>query len=117
MSGFTGSTGLSNTKTHPHETITVVGSIAHPAAYRLELTNVRIIPSVEPDQMPFLYRKHRKLVRMTTEDGLPRMMHEALLCGLKVEFNGKAVKEIPPEREPSEFVKSFRKILSEISAA
>ena len=84
-------------KTHPHETITVVGSIAHPAAYRLELTNVRIIPSVEPDQMPFLYRKHRKLVRMTTEDGLPRMMHEALLCGLKVEFNGKAVKEIPPE--------------------
>lgn len=102
---------------HPDEKITVVGSIASPANYKISLPNVEVIPYVEPRKMPQLYRKHRKLIRMTTEDGLPRMIHEALLCGLEVEFNGRDVKEIPAEREPSAFANSFRKILSGISAS
>ncbi len=103
-------------RNHPNATVTVLGSIAHPAKYKIDLPNVEVIPDIERGKMPQLYRKHRKLIRMTTEDGLPRMIHEALLCGLEVEFNGKAIKEIPPERDPNEFSKSFNKVLSAISA-
>ncbi len=101
---------------HPDLTITVLGSIAHPADYKIDLPNVEVMAYVERNQMPQLYRKHRKLIRMTNEDGLPRMIHEALLCGIEVEFNGKAIKEIPPERDPKEFAKSFSKVLGTISA-
>ncbi len=103
-------------RTHPGMTVTVIGSISHPAGYKVDIPNVEVIPFVGRDRMPQLYRRHRKLIRMTTEDGLPRMIHEALLCGLEVEFNGKIVKDIPPEREPNQFAKSFNKVLSAISA-
>ncbi len=103
-------------RAHPNQTITVLGSIAHPASYKIELPNVEVIPYIERSQMPQLYRKHRKLIRMTNEDGLPRMIHEALLCGIEVEFNGEPVREIPPERDPKQFAKSFSKVLSAISA-
>ena len=102
---------------HPSITVTVLGSIAHPANYKIALPNVEVIPYMKADKMPQLYRRHRKLIRVTTEDGLPRMIHEALLCGLEVEFNGKVIKEIPPELDPKEFAKSFGKVLSAISAA
>jgi hypothetical protein len=101
---------------HPDTTITVIGSIAHPAQHKVDLANVEVIPFVERERMPLLYRRHRKLIRMTTEDGLPRMIHEALLCGLEVEFNGEIVKDIPPERDPTQFAKSFNNVLSAISA-
>ncbi len=104
-------------RSHPSVTVTVLGSIAHPANYKIALPNVEVIPCIERDKMPQLYRRHRKLIRMTTEDGLPRMIHEALSCGLEVEFNGKMINEIPPERDPNEFAKSFNKVLSAISAA
>lgn len=100
---------------HPDEKITIIGNITHPANYRVPLTNVKVIPFVDRSQMPILYKQHVKLIRMTTEDGLPRMVHEALLCGLKVTFNGREVDEIPKEREPSEFASTFRKALNALS--
>lgn len=102
-------------KDHTTQTITVLGSLAHPATYKIDLPNVEVIPFVERGQMPELYRHHRKLIRMTTEDGLPRMIHEAVLSGIEVEFNGKIVKDLPPERDPQQFAKSFAKVLSTIS--
>ena len=98
---------LDYARQHPTETVTLIGSGAHPATYRVDLPNVSVIPFVERSKMPELYRKHRKLIRMTTEDGLPRMISEALLCGLKVIYNGEEVTEIPPEREPSKFAEKF----------
>jgi hypothetical protein len=50
---------------------------------------------------------------MTTEDGLPRMLSEALLCGLAVTFNGKEITDIPKERDPKEFAKSVFNALNE----
>jgi hypothetical protein len=51
---------------------------------------------------------------MTTEDGLPRMVHEALLCGLKVIYNGREITEVPPEREPAKFASTFKQALAQI---
>jgi hypothetical protein len=51
---------------------------------------------------------------MTTEDGLPRMIHEALLSGLTVIFNGHEVEDIPKEREPSEFASTVQKVLESL---
>ena len=99
---------------HPNEKVTIIGNSSHPANYRLDLPNVEAIPYVERSQMPNLYRRHRTLIRMTTEDGLPRMVDEAILCGLKVIYNGKEVTEVPPEREPAEFASAFKRVLAKI---
>jgi hypothetical protein len=98
---------LEYARKHPDEKITIIGSEAHPATYHVDQSNVSVVLFVEPSQMPLLYRKHRKLIRMTTEDGLSRMIHEALLCGLKVIYNREEVTEIPPEREPVKFAEKF----------
>jgi hypothetical protein len=92
---------------HPDETITIIGNSTHPANYRLDLPNVTLIPYVQRDEMPKLYARHRRLIRMTTEDGLPRMVHEAILAGLQVTYNGQTVTTIPAEREPENFAKTF----------
>jgi len=42
------------------------------------------------------------------------MVHEALLCGLKVIYNGKEINEVPPEREPRQFAASFKQATSEV---
>ena len=94
-------------RSHPDEQITIVGNSTHPANYDLKLANVDVIPFVKNADMPAFYRHHRRLIRMTTEDGLPRMLHEALLCGLQVVFNCEAVETIPKERDPAEFSKTF----------
>ena len=99
---------------HPTEKITIIGNSSHPANYQLSLPNVDVIPYVERSQMPALYRHHRTLIRMTTEDGLARMVHEALLCGLKVIYNGKEMTQVPPEREPREFAAAFKRAVSVI---
>lgn len=101
-------------RTHLNETITIIGSLAHPARYSIPLPNVEVIPCVELSEMPSIYRKHRKLIRMTTEDGLPRMIHEALLSGLQVIFNGREVRDIPREREPSNFASTIEKVLESL---
>jgi len=97
---------------HPDEKITIIGNITHPANYEMNLPNVEVVPFVERAQMPDFYRRHRKLIRMTTEDGLPRMLSEALLCGLEVVFNGEEIKTFPKERDPNEFAKSFLNALT-----
>jgi hypothetical protein len=99
---------------HPNEKITIVGNISHPANYRIPLPNVEIIPFVERSQMPGLYKRHRILIRMTTEDGLARMVHEAILSGLRVVYNGKEMTEVPDEREPSKFASAFGRALGDI---
>jgi hypothetical protein len=98
-------------KQHPNEQITIVGNVTHPARYHVELPNVQVVPYVGRAEMPAFYKRHRKLIRMTTEDGLPRMLSEALLSGLEVEFNGQQVKDIPRERAPYEFANTFEQIL------
>lgn len=102
------------TRGHPEEKITIIGNVAHPAKYEISLPNVDVIPFVERSQMPMLYRRHKRLIRMTTEDGLPRMVHEALLAGLKVTYNGQEVESVPQEREPAEFAATFKRILESL---
>ena len=98
---------------HPSEKITILGNITHPADFNVNLPNVDVVSYVSRADMPAFYRRHRKLIRMTTEDGLPRMVHEALLCGLEVVFNDEEVKAIPKERDPAEFSKTFLNALNE----
>jgi len=101
-------------KRHPDEKITILGNITYPAQCDINLPNVEVVPYVDRIEMPAFYRRHKRLVRMTTEDGLPRMLSEALLCGLEVEYNGKNVTSIPPERDPREFARAFRGFLDSI---
>jgi hypothetical protein len=63
------------------------------------------------EKMPEFYRKHKRLIRMTTEDGLPQMIHEALLSGVQVTFNGVEIQDVPKEREPSYFASIFKTTL------
>lgn len=105
---------LDYAQAHSDEKITLIGNISHPANYQIPLSNVKVIPFVERSKMPTLYRQHKRLIRMTTEDGLPRMVHEALLCGLKVTFNGQEIRTVPKEREPQKFASTIRKTLDEL---
>jgi hypothetical protein len=106
---------LEYASSHPEETITIIGNQSHPAHYQIELPNVQVIPFVLPGEMPTLYRRHRRLVRMTSEDGLPQMLHEAILAGLEVVHNGAIIRESPPERDPAHFCKSFTEALKTIN--
>jgi hypothetical protein len=107
---------LDYARSHPDEKITVIGNISHPANYQIPLSNVKVIPFVERSKMPALYRQHKRLIRMTTEDGLPRMVHEAVLCGLDVMYNGQEMRTVPDEREPRKFASTLRKALDELYA-
>jgi len=105
---------LTYAKTHPDEKITLLGNETHPAECRLGLRNVEVIPFVRYEQMADVYKKHKRLVRMTTEDGLPRMVDEALLSGMEVIFNGRVIDKVPPERDPVKFADRFEQELSKI---
>jgi hypothetical protein len=96
---------------HSEEKITIIGNRSCPAEYKINLPNVIVVPYVDSREMSAFYRRHKKLIRMTTEDGLPRMLSEALLCGLQVIFNDKEVNEVPAERDPREFARTFKRIL------
>lgn len=99
---------LDYAKDNPDEKITIIGNTAHPAQCDTSLPNVEVIPFVPYDRMTDIYARHRQLIRMTTEDGRPRMVDEAILSGLQVTFNGKRIQEIPPERDPSVFASRFQ---------
>ena len=99
---------------HPNQTVTILGNKLHPANYDVSLPNVQVIPFVPQSEVPLLYRKHRRLIRMSTEDGLPRMVHEALLAGLEVIYNGEVISNVPPERDPKRFAESFKNALRSI---
>jgi hypothetical protein len=83
---------LNYAEEHPDETITILG---HSSS--INLPNVRVIPGVSYQQMPRLYGMHRRLIRMTTHDGYPKMPYEAILCGLNVVWNGEKVTKVPSE--------------------
>jgi hypothetical protein len=66
---------------HPSQKVTVIGQ-HNKIPYR---------------EMPILYNQHKKYVRMTTRDGSPRMVYEALLCGCEVWWNERKITEMPRE--------------------
>jgi len=99
---------------HPCQKITIIGNKMHPANYHIDLSNVEVVPFVEYDRMPALYKQHKRLIRMTTEDGLPRMIHEALLSGLEVTYNGVEITEVPKERETRNFASTVNTIFKEL---
>ncbi len=102
---------LEYARKHPEETITIVGNPASPADHKIDLPNVEVIPFVPQEEMAKLYARHRRLIRMTSQDGLPRMVDEALLCGLEVIFNGRKITERVPERDPEVFARRFEEKL------
>lgn len=83
---------LNYAKERPSETITILG-------YKgtVDLPNVKVIPFVSYNKMSLLYAKHRRLIRMTLQDGYPKMPYEALLCGLDVVWNGQKITKVPSE--------------------
>jgi len=89
---------------NPQLKITVLGNLCTDNIPR----NIVIAPLVERHQMPQIYARHRQLIRMTTHDAAyPRMLYEALRCGLDVIWNGKRVTGIPREMMPEYFVRKF----------
>ncbi len=94
---------------HPDETITILGH--NPP---LDLPNVEVIPHAPYWQMPKLYTLHRRLIRMTTRDGYPKMPYEALLCGLEVVWNGQKVTKIPVEMLMENTIPTLITILTEL---
>jgi hypothetical protein len=105
---------LNHAKEHPEEKITIIGNAASPADHKIDLPNVEVIPFVPQEKMPELYANHKRLIRMTSQDGLPRMLDEALLCGLEVIFNGKKITSTVPERDPEVFARRFEEELLKI---
>ena len=105
---------LDYARQHPREKITIIGNTAHPADYSVNAPNVEVVPFVEYDRMTDIYARHRRLIRMTSEDGRPRMVDEAILSGLQVMFNGKKIQEVPPERDPRVFAERFEQELMKI---
>lgn len=83
---------LDYAKKNPSETITLLG---YP--YKIRLPNVKVIRFIPYHKMPQLYFMHRRLIRMTTHDGYPKMPYEALLCGLEVTWNNRSMTEVPEE--------------------
>lgn len=105
---------LDYAKKHPNERITITGNPRDPADHKVDMPNVEVIPFVPHDRMAELYARHRQLIRMTTQDGAPSMLDEALLCGLEVIFNGRKVTKILPERNPDVFARRFEEELRRI---
>jgi len=100
---------LQYAKEHPNETITIIG---YP--HEVKLPNVKVIPQWPYEKMPILYSMHRRLIRMTTHDGYPKMPYEALLCGLEVLWNSKKITQVPPEMLMENTIPKLISILNEI---
>jgi hypothetical protein len=83
---------LDYAKKHPKETVSILG---YPRQIRRP--NIKVIHSMPYHKMPELYYMHRRLIRMTTHDGYPKMPYEALLCGLAVSWNNQRITKIPAE--------------------
>ena len=96
---------------HPDETITILGS-----PNLSDLPNVKVISRVPYDQMAKFYQKHRRLIRMTTHDGCPKMPYEALLCGLEVVWNGRRVTNVPNDMLMENTIPRLISILESLSS-
>jgi hypothetical protein len=90
-------------RSNPRLTVTVIGDLGH----RNVPFNVVVRPVVDRREMSRIYSEHNKLVRMTTHDGTPRMVYEALLSGLDVIWNGEKVTSVPEEVTPEYFLEKF----------
>lgn len=91
-------------KGNPGKKITVLGKLSLDSIPG----NIEVVPLVQRTRMPELYARHRQLIRMTTHDAAhPRMLYEALRCGLEVTWNGNKVTSIPPEVMPEYFIRKF----------
>lgn len=99
---------LDYAKKNPDEAITIVGRCS------VNLPNVEVIPSVPYHEMPLLYSRHRRLIRMTIHDGYPKMPYEALLCGLDVLWNGDKITTVPPEMLMENTIPKLISILEDI---
>jgi len=105
---------ISYARDHPNEKITVLGKLKFGSIP----SNIGVVDLVERTNMPEVYARHRKLVRMTTHDAAyPRMLYEALRCGLEVVWNGKTITEEPAEIMPEYFVRKFSEYVLENSTA
>jgi len=83
-------------RSHPEETVTILdGKLPY-------------------EEMPIIYNQHRKLIRMTTHDGFPKMPYEALLCGCEVWYNGEKVTEIPLEMRMEYTLPRFLNFIKEV---
>ena len=102
---------LNYARRHPNETITILGG-----SYRVRLPNVTVIPHVPYHEMPKLYWRHRRLIRMTTHDGRPKMPYEALLCGLEVIWNSRRITEVPDEMLMENTIPKLISVLEELAA-
>jgi hypothetical protein len=100
---------LDYAKKHPDETVTIVGYSGS-----VSLPNVEVIKSVSYEEMPLLYSRHRRLIRMTTHDGSPRMPYEALLSGLDVTWNDVKISNVPPETLMENAIPKLISVLREI---
>jgi len=101
---------LDYAKEHRDETVTVLGASFN---LRHKPSNITFLDSFPYFEMPKLYAQHRKLIRMTTYDGCPKMPYEALLCGLEVFRNGKRLKEVPREMLMENTIPKLIKIMEE----
>jgi len=101
---------LNYAEEHPNETITILG-------YKgvVSMPNVEIRSFIPYDDMPSLYAKHRRLIRMTIHDGYPKMPYEALLCGLDVMWNGQKITRVPSEMLMENTVPKLISVLKEVS--
>ncbi len=78
-------------ESHANEEITILGA---PMGL-FNQANVKILEKVPSASMPALYRGHKRLIRWTRHDGMPKMIFEALLCGCEVYWNDTQVTEVP----------------------
>ena len=96
-------------KENPNEKITVLG-----CPYEITLPNIKVISRWPYYKMPILYSMHRRLIRMTIHDGYPKMLYEALLCGLEVIWNNKRITEVPSEMLMENTIPKLLSILKEL---
>ena len=78
--------------------------------------NVDVATGVRHDEMPRLYRAHRKMMRWTIHDGVPKMVYEAVLCGLEVDFNGRSITSVPDEMLASKAIPKLVKMYERLLA-
>lgn len=102
---------LDYARLHKNKKVTIIGNNSNPARYTCNLPNVDVIPCVDQDEMQELYSHHKWLFRMTIRDGSPRMVDEALLMGLKVNFNGVILTKPNYERHPKIFAEKVMSVL------
>ncbi len=79
---------------HRDEQITVLGMQPDVPSIP-DYPNVLRLSLVPSGEMPRVYRSHKRLIRITRHDGMPKMIYEAFLCGCEVWWNGKQITSVP----------------------